>query len=174
MTDINDLATDPLLPRRTKRRYAHELFPHAADDELRPLAVDVPYWYARAKGLSLQDTSWSSPEGLASAGERVTQFIDTMRIALLADAAYQGLSGQELWDWVEHRVTDDMEVAWERAYEYIDDDVIESIKPYSCGPEPEVHWHYEPRNAHGARFMHRAAGRESECIECTEPIIKEA
>lgn len=32
----------------TKRKYAHELYPHPAEGEVRPLAVEVPYLYARA------------------------------------------------------------------------------------------------------------------------------
>ena len=31
--------------RRTKRRYAFELFPHADEGEVRPLSIDVPYLY---------------------------------------------------------------------------------------------------------------------------------
>ena len=39
--------------RRTIRRYAHEMYPHAEEGETRALAVEVPYLYARAVGLDV-------------------------------------------------------------------------------------------------------------------------
>ena len=42
--------------RRTKRRYAHELYPHADEFEVRKLAVEVPYLYARAIGFEIEGT----------------------------------------------------------------------------------------------------------------------
>ena len=44
--------------RRTKRRYAHELYPHAAEGDIRPLDVEVPYRIARAVGFDVQGTGW--------------------------------------------------------------------------------------------------------------------
>lgn len=44
----------------TIRKYAHELYPHAAEGEVRPLAVEVPYLYARMVGLSPFDTGWGA------------------------------------------------------------------------------------------------------------------
>ena len=44
---------------RTKRRYAHELYPHADDFERRPLETEVPYLYARAHGIDIYGTGYA-------------------------------------------------------------------------------------------------------------------
>ena len=44
--------------RRTIRRYAHEMYPHAEEGETRALAVEVPYLYAKAVGLDVWGTGW--------------------------------------------------------------------------------------------------------------------
>ena len=59
-------ATDPDR-RRTIRRYAHEIYPHAALDEIRPLAAEVPYLYARAIGLEVVGTGWVDEDPAAGA-----------------------------------------------------------------------------------------------------------
>ena len=74
----------------------------------------------------------------------------------------------------DRRVTDDMEVAWERAYHVLGDATVESIKPYPCGPEPDHHDHYRPYGTGTAREVIRILGPESECDECTEPDETEA
>ena len=54
----------------SKRRYAHELYPHAEDWQTRPLTVEVPYLYARAIGYSISGTSWSKVEPPSIGGPR--------------------------------------------------------------------------------------------------------
>ena len=54
------MSQEPAPTRRTKRRYAHELFPHPDECEVRPLAVEVPYLYARAIGATSRRTSSST------------------------------------------------------------------------------------------------------------------
>ena len=44
--------------RRTIRRYAHELYPHPNEYEVRALEVEVPYLYARFIGLNTFGTDW--------------------------------------------------------------------------------------------------------------------
>ena len=48
----------PLMTTRTIRRYAHEIYPHPEEWEVRPLEADVPYLYAIAIGLDLNGTGW--------------------------------------------------------------------------------------------------------------------
>lgn len=57
--------------RRTKRRYAHELYPHE-EGTIRPLEVEVPYLYARALGLEIGGTSWLTVEPRSIAGRHQT------------------------------------------------------------------------------------------------------
>ena len=103
------------------------------------------------------------------AGARTLAFIDSARIALLADALAQGMTGDEAWAWADQRVTDDMEAAWDRAIRH--GVPVEQIKPYPCGPEPEQHNHEgQVIEALGWRESARVAGRESDCAECTEPV----
>ena len=155
--------------RRTKRRYAHELYPHAGEWEVRPLAVEVPYLYARMAGLSLFGTSWTQVEPRVAAGERTMQYIAAAEVALLADALAQGLTGDEAWRWAAERVTEDLEMAYERAAHY--GVPLDRIKPYPCGPEPEHHDHLdEPDPRRGWRTVTRVEGRESDCPDCTEEV----
>jgi hypothetical protein len=156
--------------RRMKRRFAHELYPHPTGGETRPLSVEVPYLYARMVGLDVTDTGWSQVEPRTTAGDRITEYINTARIALLADALEQGKTGDEAWAWADQRVTDDMECAWERAHEVLGIEHLRgAIKPYPCGPEPQRHWHYGPPSASGTRLTTLIDGTESACDECTEP-----
>lgn len=152
--------------RRTKRRYAHELYPHE-EGTIRPLEVEVPYLYARALGLEIGGTSWFTVEPRSIAGDRVDRMIGARHVALLADALAQSLVGQEAWEWAESMLSDESgETVYERAVHYGVDPT--AIKPYQCGDEPNHHDHYSEPDRRGARFVDRVDGRESECDECTE------
>lgn len=153
--------------RRTRRRYAHELYPHGEEFEVRPLDVEVPYLYARAVGFDVSGTSWFANPGENSA-TRTTQMLDARHIALMADAMHQGLTGQAAWEWAESRMDDSGEWIYERAAHYgVDTD---AIKPYPCGPEPDHHDHYEAVPGVTWQKIHRIQGKESECPDCTEPL----
>lgn len=161
--------------RRTKRRYAHELFPHADDGETRPLEVEVPYRIARAIGFDPQGTSWfdmDTEEQRACAVDRTMQHINESRLAMLAIALHKGMTGDEAWHWADVGMGDgEMWRIYESAAEYSVD--MYAIKPYPCGPEPDHHDHLsEPHRRYGieARTVTQVAGKESECEECTEPI----
>lgn len=152
--------------RRTRRRYAHELFPHPAEGEARPLEVDVKYWLARAHGFSPRGTSWLvvSPVEVA---DRIAVMQDAQHVALLAVALEKGLSGQEAWTFAAERLhSETSEWIGEYALEY--GVHLDVIKPYPCGPEPEHHDHLSEPNARGDRFITRVDGKESECHDCTE------
>ena len=88
----------------TDRRYAHEFYPHAAESETRPLAVEVPYLYARAIGME-PDVDWKSADPYL-AGYRFTILIHARREALLADALLQGLTGDAAWEWADRHYHD--------------------------------------------------------------------
>lgn len=160
--------------RRTIRRFAHELYPHPDEYEIRPLAVEVPYLYARFVGLSVFETGWFEADwrddewAHLATGQRTLQFIGAARTALLADALQQGMTGDKAWAWAESRVTDDMGVAYDRAVFH--GVPIDEIKPYPCGPEPDHHNHKDDPAPGGGHFILRVAGKESECEECTEPV----
>lgn len=157
--------------RRTKRRYAHELYPHAEEWEVRLLEVEVPYLYARAIGFDVRGTGWFDAEPKES-GARTHHMIDNHRIALMADAIHQGLTGQAAWEWADSRMTDDGEWVYERAVHYgVDPD---AIKPYRCGPTPGHHDHHSAPDAWGWRTVTRVPGAEEDCEECTEPVTAEA
>lgn len=152
---------------RTKRRYAHELYPHPEDGEIRPLTVDVPYLYARALGFEVQGTGWYDATELAATRTHI--LIDSRQIALMADAMLQGLTGDEAWQWVEGNASDETgEIVGDRARHYGVD--WAAIKPYPCGPEPDYHRHLGDLMPGGWRESIRVAGRESECPDCTEPV----
>ena len=154
--------------RRTKRRYAHELYPHAEEGEIRPLAVEVPYLYARAIGMQVFGTSWfdQSPE-LAAA--RTNQLLGCRQVALMADAMSQGLTGQEAWEWADGLLADETgECVMDRARDYGVD--VFAIKPYPCGPEPGTHDHIGPPDHQGYRWVTSIDGRESDCPDCTEEV----
>ena len=158
--------------RRTKRRYAHELYPHAEEGETRPLEVEVPYLYARAIGYDIWGTDcldFPEPDP-GRAGLRVNLLVENRRRALLADALLQGLAGQEAWEWADSRAWDESGGwTYDRAIHY--GVPTERIKPYRHVSEPDHHDHYgEPDPRHGHCSVTRVAGKESECPDCTEPI----
>jgi hypothetical protein len=156
--------------RRTKRRYAHELYPHAEQDQPRPLAVEVPYLYSRAIGFQIWGTEWFNVEPRALAGERTMHLIDARWIALLADALLQDMVGDEAWSWAARMASDETgELVGERAEFY--GVPWDQIKPYPCGPEPDHHDHFDAADSRGWRTSHRIVGKESECEECTEPVV---
>lgn len=156
--------------RRTKRRYAHELYPHAEEWQTRDLAIEVPYLYARAVGFDISGTGWFRNPGVESA-TRTMQMIAARKIALMADAMHQGLIGQAAWEWADSRMDDSGELLYERAAHYgVDTD---KIKPYPCGPEPDHHDHYAAPDARGWQTVTRIAGAEGGCLECTEEAESE-
>ena len=151
--------------RRTKRRYAHELYPHADEWETRPLEVELPYLYARAIGFEVQGTAWFDTISEQTAS-RTMDLLNARHVALMADAIHQGLTGQEAWDWAVTRMDEGGEWAHERAVHYGVDP--RAIKPYPCGPEPDHHDHDEPIPGSQWSKVHRISGKESECDDCTE------
>jgi hypothetical protein len=164
---------------KTKRKYAHELYPHPEEAEVRPLEVEVPYLYAQAVAFNVWGTGWfdafpgghekGSTEYVVAAQMttgRTLLLIAHRQRALLADALLQGLSGQEAWEWAESRVDESGEWACERAEHYGVD--IQAIKPYPCGPEPDHHDHFGEPDARGWREVTRTPGKESDCAECCE------
>lgn len=154
--------------RRTKRRYAHELYPHAEEWQVRALEVEAPYLYARAIGFDMWGTGWFSAEPKERNG-RTYDLINSQQIALMADAMHQGLTGQEAWAWASERMTDDGSWVYERAMHYgVDPD---QIKPYPCGPTPQHHEHSTP-SGKGWSTITRVPGLEDDCEECTEPITE--
>jgi hypothetical protein len=152
---------------QTKRRYAHELYPHPGETEIRPLSVEVPYLIARANGYDIDGTSWAEVEPRSAAGERVEKYLYAAHVAFLADALLQGMSGQDAWAWAAQRLGGDSvgEWLWERAEHY--GVPVAQIKPYPCGPEPDHHDHYS-NGSWG--YVTRIPVPESECAECTEPV----
>lgn len=182
--------TTPTQPtgRRTIRRFAHELYPHAKEGEDRPLEVEVPHLYAMATGLNVWGTDWydlwsvelkkTDPERAALTirltSDRTSMLILARQRALHADALLQGLTGQEAWEWAESRMDEEGGWVYERAEHY--GVPIERIKPYPVLAEPDHHDHdHKGEEAPGGgHFIKRVAGRESECDECTEPIVEVA
>jgi hypothetical protein len=156
---------------RTKRRYAHELYPHPDEAEIRDLAVEVPYLLARAIGHDIDGTSWTEVEPPRAAGDRIEKYIQAAHIAFLADALLQGMSGQDAWQWATGRAVSDSigEWLWERGTHY--GVPVDQIKPYPCGPEPSRHDHYSNGTWGYATSIDMP---ESECPECTEPIEEPA
>ena len=120
--------------RRTIRRYAHEMYPHAEEGETRALAVEVPYLYAQAVGLNVWGTGWyddKNDAGRDRAILRVAQLGAARHMALVADALLQGMAGQEAWEWADLRAWDETgEWVYERAMHY--GVPAERIKPYPC------------------------------------------
>ena len=169
--------------RRTIRRFAHELYPHPGEYEVRPLEVEVPYLYARFVGLSTFGTDWfdlwpgdheRGTPGYAMAARlqnyRILQFIDAKIQAFLADALLQGMTGDEAWQWAMSRAAyEDGEIAWERAQHY--GVPTDQIKPYPVLAETQHHEHYDTSgNATGWGVLTRIDCPESECDACTEPV----
>lgn len=159
-------------PRRTIRRYAHELFPHPEEWETRKLDVEVPYLYALAIGHRVQGTSWfdmREGDAMRLSTERTMALVRCRQIARLADALHQGMTGDEAWEWADHASWDyDGELTYDRAKHHGVDP--EKIKPYPCGPEPDNHDHYGEPDQHGWRTVIVIKSKESECPDCTEEI----
>lgn len=157
---------------RTKRRYAHELYPHPEEGEVRPLSVEVPYLYARAAGSTPKGTGWhkapwKTDEWAKTASHHhILLLIEARHKALLADALLQGMAGDEAWAWAEQRMDEAGEWIYERATHYGVDP--KRIKPYPCGPDPDYHDHESEPDARGWSTVTRVEGRESECPDCTE------
>lgn len=156
--------------RRTKRRYAHELYPHAEEFEVRPLAVEVPYLYARAFGLDVTGTGWFTAETDVLVA-RTNMMLDARHIALMADAMLQGLTGQDAHEWVERHRDYEGEMFWDVAVKHVPNQAL--IKPYPCGATPDHHDHMtpmDPANPDGWQTVTRVDGLEADCDECTEPV----
>lgn len=161
------------MTRRTKRRYAHELYPHPDEREIRPLSVEVPYLYARAIGLEVWGTSWfdldlNDKSSAQLYSMRSIAIVDAGQAALLADALLQGFAGDEAWAWAANRYSDDNSWVYERARHY--GIPIAQIKPYPCGPEPDHHDHLGALKANGWCDVFRIKGPESDCPDCTEEV----
>lgn len=158
---------------RTKRRFAHEIYPHAEEGQTRPLSAEVPYLYAVAIGLRTAGTDWYD---LFNGGDvekrlvwdRTTLLVTSRHRALVADALLQGMAGQEAWEWADQRGWDESgEWVYERAEHY--GVPCERIKPYPVLAEPEKHEHWsEPDGRGWRRFIETVKGRESECQACCE------
>lgn len=159
--------------RRTKRRYAHELYPHANEGDIRLLDVEVPYRIARAVGFDVQGTGWLEDDvDPKLSGDRTMQMINESKLALLAIALHKGMTGDAAWGWVESGMGDgEFWRLHEEAAKYGVDTY--AIKPYPCGPERDQHDHLsEPHFRYGmeSRTVTRVQGKESECEECTEVV----
>lgn len=161
--------------RRTKRRFAHELYPHPEEGEARDLAVDARYLLAMAIGTQV-DREWhdlvsEGGESARLASDRTMLHLATCDIAFLAVALADGRSGQDAWDWARRARGDEYdELIYEAAERYGVD--WDTIKPYPIRSEPDTHEHWTERNAHGSRTLldYRVLGKESDCDECTEPV----
>jgi len=156
---------EPTTPkRRTKRRYAYELYPHAKEDEVRPLAVEVPYLYAQAIGWQATETGWVGVDREV-VSLRFALLCMARERALLADAMLQGLRGDKAWRWVQEHLDDSGELVWDRAVHC--GVPADAIKPFPCGPEPDDHY----CGMGGIDGWRRnVPGKESECEHCTEAI----
>lgn len=161
--------------RRTKRRYAYELYPHREDSESRSLAVDVPYQIANAIGMSSGTREWhelidQGGDAAQAAVNRTVQFLEACHVALLAVALHEGLSGQQAWDEATRWAGDEAgEMLWDAAQQY--GVPLNDIKPYPIRGEASTHEHWSQETASGWReaIDLRVSGPESECDECTEP-----
>jgi hypothetical protein len=155
------------MTRRTIRRYAHELYPHPDEGEIRPLSVEVPYLYARMVGLAVSGTGWTKAP-TEEIGYRLEALTEAARTALLADALAQKLTGDDAWEWVTSylAVDDGLECAYDRAVAHGVDPL--AIKPYPCGPTPDRHWHRA--KVGGLWSSVRVSGAEGACEQCTESV----
>ena len=155
--------------RRTKRRYAHELFPHPVEFEVRKLEEEVPYLYARAFGLLPEGTGWSRAEP-QERDARADEWQRARHLAHLADALLQGRTGQSAWNWATERTEaqTDMYLLGRASHYGVDPD---KIRPYPCGPAPDHHDHLEPHPLYeNLQLVHRIPGTEDDCPDCTEPV----
>ena len=153
---------------QTKRKYAHELYPHAGEWEVRPLSVEVPYLYARALGYNVWGTGWFDAEPQESR-DRIWHLLNARSAALLADALHQGMSGDQAWKWAAERYDEAGEIVYCRARHY---GVPASlIKPYPCGPDPGHHDHMSSTgDVMGHGIVTTIPVPEDECETCTEPV----
>ena len=159
-------------PRRTKRRYAHELYPVGEEGVVRPLSVELPRLYAIAMGSEVWGTGWfdaiKTAEGRREAADRTVALIYARQAAFLADALAQGLTGDAAWTWAEQHLEDESgELAYERAEHYGVNPAL--IKPYPCGPQPTSHDHMTNMVTRSG-VVTRIPIPESECVECTELV----
>lgn len=167
---------------KTKRKFAHELYPHPGEYEVQPLHKAVPYLYAIAIGMSTHGTDWfdlwrlehkdTEPEREPLTRRltvaRTVEMIMARSAALHADALLQGLAGAEAWQWAEERLTDETgEIVYDRAMHY--GIPVDQIKPYFVVAEPNHHDHCSEPDARGWRTATRTDGKESECAECCDP-----
>ena len=163
------------MTRRTKRRFAHELYPLAKEGEVRPLSVEVPCQYALAVGFEVGDTDWfdlvhGSDAEKALAFARTDRLVDQRMHAFLLDALLQGMSGQEAFAWASERADDETgEIAWDRAVHY--GVRVDEIRPYPVLAEAKWHRHWTARDARGWKVLiENVQIPESECPECTEEV----
>jgi hypothetical protein len=159
--------------RRTKRRYAHELYPDPSGmHTAAPLEQEVPHLYARAIGMQTWDTSWSTVDPQLRVA-RTVDLVNARMIAALAEAMLLGLTGDEAYAWAYSLASDESgECVFDAAQARGID--VHAIKPYPCGDEPDTHSHWGEPDRHGARWSTTVAGRESECIDCTEEVPADA
>lgn len=156
--------------RRTIRRYAHEVFPHPQEGEVRDLETEVKYLYAQWLGHELFGTDWftlgdsDDPVKRRLTGLRTAHFIRLQQLALTADALHRGLTGQAAWEWVVKHHDPESEVTYDCAAKYLTDAEMERIKPYPVLEEIEPHEHVNRTT----RIVTYAEGKESNCDECTE------
>lgn len=161
--------------RRTKRRYAHELYPHPEDGEPRALAVDVRHALAMAIGSQVgrewHDLMSEGGESARIASDRTMYHLALVEVAFLAVALADGLSGQAAWDWANSARGDEVDKLLYDAAARFDVD-WDAIKPYLIRSEPDTHEHWTPRNARGVKTLleYRVPGKESDCEACTEPV----
>lgn len=155
--------------RRTRRRFAHELYPHGGEYEVRPLSVEVPYLLARAVGLDTWDTGWKLAP-TAEYNDRVHQLIEARMLAFVADALLQGMTGDEAWAWASQMNEEPSgELLYDRAVHYGVEP--EHIKPYPCGPTPQDHKHVSSSGySAGNGIVTMIKGPEEACEACTEPL----
>jgi hypothetical protein len=154
--------------RRTKRRYASELYPEPKDNRTAALDDLARRAYATALGFEVQGTGWFELRG-TEAGNRILTLVYARQTATLIDAIAQGMTADEAWRWAyDHAADESGELVYDRAVFYgIDPN---ALKPYPCGPEPDKHDHYSEPDARGWRTVTAIAGKESDCEECTEPV----
>lgn len=155
----------------TRRKYADELFPEAEVDACGgsgKLSAELPYLYARAIGLEVHGTDWldlhrnSDKAVQMLTVNRVEALDQARRIALLADAIFQGMTGQEAWDWADCRADEDGNEVRQRARHFGVD--VAGIRPYPVLSEPDHHTHLDPA---GRQVLARV--KESQCPQCCEP-----
>ncbi|MDR0285738.1 MAG: hypothetical protein LBI33_12760 [Propionibacteriaceae bacterium] len=162
------------MTRRTKRRFAHELYPLPGESEVRPLVVEVPCLYARAVGFEVWGTDWhdlrGTPELTMLTGLRIVQLTQCQMIALMADALLQGMTGDDAWTWANERASDETgEIVFDRAGFY--GVPVGQIKPYPVLAEARKHYHWSDPDVYGISVLVATVDcPESECVDCTEPV----